>query len=133
MPSTPPWKTSSSWNNTQDNLILPSESVKDLGVIIDDKLKFHDHITSVTAKANRTLTVIKKSFHFISGSMYINLYKSLVRLVIKYGKVIWGLHYILDRHSVKQIQRRATRMFTSLHDTPYCNRLNILKLPTLQY
>ena len=44
--------------NIQGNLIPPSESVKDLGVIIDDKLKFHDHVASVTAKANRTLAVI---------------------------------------------------------------------------
>ena len=65
--------------NIQGNLIPPSESVKDLGVIIDDKLKFHDHVASVTAKANRTLAVIHKSFHFTSGNMYINLYKSLVR------------------------------------------------------
>ena len=65
--------------------------------------------------------------------MYINLCKSLVRPVIEYGNVIWGPHYILDRHSVEQIQRRATRIFTSLHDTPYCDRLDILKLPTLQY
>ena len=100
-------------HNIQGNLIFPSESVKDLGIIIDNKLKFHDHVTSVTAKANRILAVIKKCFHFTSGIMYINLYKSLVRPVIKYGNVIWGPHYILDHHSVEQIQRKATRIFTS--------------------
>ena len=99
MLSTPPWKTKSSWNI--GNLILPSKSVKDLGVINDHKLKFHDHVTSVTAKANHTLAIIKKSFHFRGGSMYINLYKSLVRPVIKYGNVIWGLHYTFDHHSVE--------------------------------
>ena len=119
--------------NIQGNLIPPSESVKDLGVIIDDKLKFHDHVASVTAKANRTLAVIHKSFHFTSGNMYINLYKSLVRPIIEYGNTIWGPHYILDQHSIEQIQRRATRILTGLYDTPYSDRLNILKLPTLQY
>ena len=101
-----------------------------MGIIIDDKLKFHDHATSVTAKANCTLAVIKKSFHLTSGSLYINLYKSLVRPVIEQGNVIWGLHFILDHHCLEQIQRRATRIFTSLHDTPYSDRLSIL---TLQY
>ena len=119
--------------NIQGNLIPPSESVKDLGVIIDDKLKFHDHVASVTAKANRTLAVIHKSFHFTSCNMYINLYKSLVRPIIEYGNTIWGPHYILDQHSIEQIQRRATRILTGLYDTPYSDRLNILKLPTLQY
>ena len=87
----------------------------------------------LTAKANRTLAVIHKSFHFTSGNMYINLYKSLVRPIIEYGNTIWGPHYILDQHSIEQIQRRANRILTGLYDTPYSDRLNILKLPTLQY
>ena len=37
--------------NIHGNLISPSDSVKDLGVFIDDKLKFHIHTASVIAKA----------------------------------------------------------------------------------
>ena len=36
--------------------------VRDLGVWIDDKLKFHEH-TSVIAKANRILALMKRSFN----------------------------------------------------------------------
>ena len=76
--------------NIQSNLIRPSESVKDLGVITDDKIKFHDHVTSVTAKANRTLAIIKSpSISQVVASMHINLYKSLVRPVIEYGNVMY--------------------------------------------
>ena len=32
-------------------------------------------------------------------------------------------HYILDQHSIEQIQRRATRILTGLYDTPYSDRL----------
>jgi len=32
---------------------------KDLGVIIDEQLKFHDHTSYATSKANRTLGIIK--------------------------------------------------------------------------
>ena len=35
-----------------------------MGVLIDDKLKFHAHTVSVTAKAYRILAIIHKSFHF---------------------------------------------------------------------
>ena len=48
--------------NIQENLVPPSDSLKDLGVLIDHKLKFHAHTSSVIAKANRTLAVIHKSF-----------------------------------------------------------------------
>ena len=39
------------------NLVPPSDSVKDLGVLIDNTLKFHVH-TTVIAKANHTLADI---------------------------------------------------------------------------
>ena len=47
--------------NIHGNLISPSNSVKDLGVFIDDKLKCHIHTASIIAKANRTLAIIHKS------------------------------------------------------------------------
>ena len=107
-----------------------SDSVKDLGVLSDDKLKFHAHTASVTAKANRILAIIHKSFHFTENNM---LYKSLVRPIIEYGNTIWGPYYILDQQSIEKIQRRATRLLTGLYDTPYSERLDSLGLPSLQY
>ena len=43
------------------NLVPPSDSVKDLGVLIDNTLKFHVH-TTVIAKANHTLADILYSW-----------------------------------------------------------------------
>ena len=105
--------------NIQGNLISPSDSVKDFGVLIDDKLKFHAHTASVTAKANRILAIIHKSFHFTDNNMLINLYKSLVRPIIEYGNTIWRPYYILDQQSIEKIQRKATRLLNGLYDTPY--------------
>ena len=53
--------------NIQGNLVPPSNSVKDLGVLIDHKLKFHAQTASVIAKANRTLAIIHKSFCFTNN------------------------------------------------------------------
>ena len=39
-----------------------SDNEKDLGVIINDKLKFHIHTATATKKANQILGIIKKSF-----------------------------------------------------------------------
>ncbi len=38
---------------------------KDLGVLIDNELKFHKHVTTAVAKANQTLCIIKKDFWYI--------------------------------------------------------------------
>ena len=90
--------------NIQGNLISPSHSVKDHGVLIDDKLKFHAHTASVTAKANHILAIIYKSFHFTDTNMLINLYKSLVRPIIEYENTIWGPYYIPDQQSIEKFK-----------------------------
>ena len=41
--------------NIQGTTISSSDTIKDLGVLTDDNLKFHSHATSVISKANQTL------------------------------------------------------------------------------
>ena len=92
--------------NIQGNLILPSESVKDLGVIIDDKLKFHDHVTSVTAKASRTLVIIKStSISQVVVCSYINMRRPIRVWDVSYacGTIlcpihIWAFHMRVYMH-----------------------------------
>ena len=38
---------------------------KDLGVLFDEHLKFHNHTTEVSAKVNRVLGMIKRSFEHL--------------------------------------------------------------------
>ena len=46
-----------------NNQPLPTVSQeKDLGVLVDNELKFHQHTASVVAKANYLLAIINKSF-----------------------------------------------------------------------
>jgi len=40
-------------------------SCKDLGIMFDEHLKFHSHKTEVSAKANRVLGMIKRSFEHL--------------------------------------------------------------------
>ena len=39
------------------------ESIKDLGVTFDDKLKFDEHINNKIKKAYQTLGIVKKFFY----------------------------------------------------------------------
>ena len=113
--------------------ISPNDSIKDLGIIVDNQLKFHEHADSVVTKANRTLAIIRKSFNFTDKTMFLSLYKSLVRPIIEYGNAIWGPHYILDQQSIESVQRRFTKYLFNFNDLPYSERLSILGLPSLQY
>ena len=56
----------------------PSSLVKDFGVLIDNKFKFHNHSSVVASRANRMLAIISKSFQYIDGNILLNLYKSFI-------------------------------------------------------
>ena len=51
---------------------------KDLGVTIDCKLNFRDHIVRKVNLANRNLGIMLRTFTYIDSVIYLNLYKSLV-------------------------------------------------------
>ena len=110
-----------------------SDNMRDLGVLMDSKLKFHMHTDSVVNKAYCVLGLINKSFKCKDPDIVLKLYKSLVCPIVEYANVIWGPHYILDQQKVEQIQRKATRIIPSLHGSTYNNRMRILSLPPLQY
>ena len=52
---------------------------KDLGVLIDDKLKFVPHIQAMVKKPNRNLGIINRTFSYLDKSMFLTLYKALIR------------------------------------------------------
>ena len=106
---------------------------KDLGVMIDEQLKFHDQTSYVTSKANRTIGIIKKTFMNINTDTFLNLYKALIRPQLEYANVIWGPFYSVDQNKVENVQRAATRMIPSIRHLSYEQRLRILNLPSLKH
>ena len=113
--------------------IATSDVERDLGIIIDNKLTFHEHCSSVVAKANRLLGLIRRSFEYINADIILHLYESLVRPVLEYGNIIWGPHYIMKQQAIRKIQRRTTKLIPELKYDSYQERLSKLSLPLLFY
>ena len=64
-------------------------SEKDLGVTVDNKLLFREHISKKSAIANRNLGIIFKSFTYLDKEMHLCLFKSLVRPHVEYATTVW--------------------------------------------
>ena len=77
---------------------------KDLGILIDDELKFHKQTAAATKKANDVLGLLKNSFTLLDKITPPLLYKSLVRPYMEYGNVVWGPHYAEDIKSIEKVQ-----------------------------
>ena len=110
-----------------------SHREKDLCVIIDDKLKFHDHTAKAAKKANQILGVMKRSYNTRDKMTMCTLYKAIVRPHLDYGNAIWGPFYQNDIKKIESIQRRATKLISHLKDKTYEDRLRDLELPSLIY
>ena len=127
------------YNNPKHRYVLNSHTLdistceKDLGVHVDNQLKFHEHTAAATKTANQVLGVIKKAYKTRDIRTITMLYKSMVRPHLEYGNLIWGPFFKEDMKSVEKIQRRATKLVTSIKDLAYEDRLRALKLPSLVY
>ena len=95
--------------------------------------KFHRHASTVVAKATQVLAVVRRSFVSLDTFTLPLLYKTLVRPHIEYGNLVWGPFNRADQKLVERVQRRATRLVSSIRHLPYEERLRRLRLPSLYY
>lgn len=118
-----------------DNLNI----ISDLGILLDSKLNFIQHISSTVAKARGLLGFIKRwAKEFSDPYITKQLYTSLVRPVLEYGSIIWDPTYMVHINSIESVQKqfllfglRGLR-WNPLDLPPYTSRLALIKLPTLK-
>ena len=106
---------------------------KDLGVTVDEELKFKKHIEDKISTANKMLGLIRHTFKHLDNRSFCMLYKSLVRPHLEYASVIWSPFTKQYQDMIEKVQRRATKMLPDLKELQYHDRLKILQLPTLKY
>ena len=106
---------------------------KDLGVIVDNELKFHCHTRAQVAKANQALGLIKQTFTTRKSGVITKLYKAMVRPHLEFGMTLASPYYKMDVKVLESVQRRATKLISAFQDKSYKERLTLLKLPTLVY
>ena len=118
--------------NLGGETLLETTEEKDLGVLIDNELKFTQHIRGIVAKANRMIGLIRISFECIDAEMFLNLYNSLVRPLLEYCVQAWSPHLERDITLLENVQRRATKIVKDLRNAEYPDRLKALKLTKLE-
>jgi len=105
---------------------------RDLGVIIQSDVKCSKQCLKAVSMANKVLGMIKKTFSIRDKEVSLQLYKSLVRPHLEYSIQAWRPHYQKDIDLMEGVERRGTKLISGLMDYTYKDRLNILKLTTLE-
>ena len=106
-------------------------SCSDLGVIIDNKLTFSNHILSITKKAYIQSLLLSRCFLSKNANLLQRAFTSFVRPTLEYASPIWSPHLTKDILLLEKVQRRFTKSIRSIHSLPYESRLDKLKLDTL--
>ena len=116
-----------------DNIPLPSSDfMKDLGVIMCQDLKFHDHCSAVSNKAHSVCGLILRCFVTKSPDFMVKMFITFARSILEYCSPAWSPYHICDIDKIENVQRRFTKRISGLYETPYLDRLAFLKLESLE-
>ncbi len=107
------------------------QCLEDLGVTVPSSLKFSHQCKDAAGKASRMLGFINRNISFKTKDTILPLYTSLVRPHLEYTVQFWAPHHAKDRAKLEAVQRKATKMITSLRNKPYEERMARLNLFSL--
>ena len=108
---------------------------KYLGIIVDEKFSWADHINSVCKKLSQAAGVIYKVRYLLSRDALMLLYHSLVGQKLRYGLICWATatNFLLDKVDIlhNKIVRYLTFSKTCSRAWPIYCKLNVLPLDIL--
>ena len=108
------------------------DSVKSLGLTLQNDMKWHKHIHTIITKAGKRLYVLRllKRAKAHQSTMKI-VFTTIIRPVLKYAVQVW--HYNIPNYisdEIESLQKRALRIILPNHS--YAEALKQLGLETLQ-
>ena len=131
-------KTSKRANHTfhlHSTAIPKADKTKYLGVTINSKITWNDHISSVVAKANAALGFVRRNVITCSETIRLTAYKQLVRPLMEYASAAWDSLPGTLESSLESVQRRAARFICGIlrtdHQTSTTSLLSKLDLDDL--
>ena len=112
--------------------LYPTNSVKYLGINIDENLTWKQQISDIAIKLNKANGILSKLRHFIDRKTLKSIYHAIFEPHLYYSSLVWAQ----NSNSIKRLfvlQKKSLRIIYFLNhnaDTsPLFRDLNILKLP----
>ena len=101
-------------------------SFKDLGVTVDDKLMFREHIKNISATAHCLCAITYHAFSIRQPQFLARVLTAYIRPKLEYAASVWSPHLKCDIAIIE----RVLRLFTK-RDLSYTERLSSMKLSSL--
>ena len=118
----------------ENSIISEVPHTKYLGVTIDQKLSWNEHIQKVTSKANQVNGFLHRNLHQCPVSVKNNCYKMMVCPIVEYASSVLAPHTHTSINQLESIQRRAARFCYNNFSrfSSVTRMMSSLNLPTLK-
>ena len=104
------------------------DRVNDLGILLDARLTFHLHHTTIISKATRQLGFISKIARDLKDPHCMKaLYCSLVRPLLENCSLVWFPHQLTWNLRIERVQKRFIRF--ALRELPWRDPVNLPPYP----
>ena len=132
----PPKKTLSIPNSSiyfSDSAIKINDAVKYLGITINNRLNFEEHINALATKISRSIGILRKILRILPVSALRHLYYSMIHPHLVYGITVWGNAF--DKHLIRlaTTQNKAVKLISEAqwrdHVTPSYLKLQVKYYP----
>ena len=87
-----------------------------LGVELASDMSWNHHIKGVTAKAQRSLNMLRRNLSGCSQETKARAYTSMVRPILEYAGCVWDPYHKYHIKAVEAVQRRAARFVCRNYD-----------------
>ena len=105
---------------------------KFLGILIDDRLNWKEHISLICSKLSKCIAIIYKAKQLLDKESLVMLYDSLFVPYLTYCSEIWGSTYKTNINCVYLLQQKVLRIVCNVdyryHSNVLFKELRILKL-----
>ena len=107
------------------NIIIESQdSVNLLGITIDDKLKFDEHIGELCRKSSGLLNAVYRLKRYLSEDARKLAINSFITSNFNYCPLIWNFSSAKSLNKIEMIQKRALRFIENTTRSDYSSLLN---------
>lgn len=106
---------------------------RNLGVLMDDSLRFEKHVINTARNCFYRLKVLYKIRNYISQDLRVKLCESLVLSKLNYADTVIGPRLLVrSQNLIQRVQNACARYCIAIppraHITPYLNDANLLKM-----
>ena len=119
------------------NVIKQESSGKFLGVVLDERLTFNNHVALTTKKVSKLIGMFHRLKHFFPSHILKQLYFSLIQPYLSYCITAWGKASRQTLNPLIVLQKRAVRIITEseylAHTSPLFKSLAVLKLDDIHH